>query len=87
MNTLHGKKGDTVIVLSGNEKGKTGKVIEVFPKTGVVVVEGVGIHKKHQKPRRDGERGQIIEKQHAIRVSKVMTVELHKERAAKRKKK
>ena len=87
MNTLHVKKGDTVVVLSGNEKGKTGKVLEAFPSTGTVVVEGVGMHKKHAKPRREGQRGQIIDKQHAIRASKVMTVEMQKERASKRKKK
>ena len=85
MNTLHVKKGDTVVVRSGNEKGKTGKVVRVFPKTGMVVIEGVGMRKKHQKPRREGQRGQIIEKQHAINASKVMNVEVQKERKAKRK--
>jgi len=68
---LHVKKGDTVVVLSGNEKGKTGKVTQAFPKLGMVVVEGVGMHSKHQKPRKSGQQGQIIQKQHAIRVSKV----------------
>ncbi len=71
MNTLHIKKGDTVVVLSGNDKGKTGKVTRVFPKTGMVVVEGVAIRSKHQKPRKSGQRGQIVEKQHAIQASKV----------------
>jgi large subunit ribosomal protein L24 len=85
MNTLHVKKGDTVVVLSGNEKGKTGKVLSVSPKTGMVVVEGVGMHKKHQRPRREGQQGQIVEKQHAIRASKVMNVEEQKARKAKRK--
>ncbi len=71
MNTLHVKKGDTVVVLSGNDKGKTGKVTQVFPKTGKVVVEGVGMRKKHQKPRREGQKGQIIDKQHPIAASNV----------------
>jgi large subunit ribosomal protein L24 len=71
MNTLHIKKGDTVKVLSGNEKGKTGKVTAVFPKTGMVLVEGVGMRKKHAKPRREGQKGQIIDKQHPIAASKV----------------
>jgi large subunit ribosomal protein L24 len=71
MNTLHVKKGDTVIVLSGNDKGKTGKVTEVYPKLNKVLVEGVGMHTKHQKPRKSGQKGQIIDKQHPIAVSKV----------------
>lgn len=71
MNTLHVKKGDNVIVLSGNDKGKTGKVLEVFPKLGKVVVEGVAMRTKHQKPRKAGQAGQIIQKQHPIAASKV----------------
>jgi large subunit ribosomal protein L24 len=71
MNTLHVKKGDTVTVLAGNDKGKTGKVVAVFPKLGKVIVEGVGMRTKHQKPRRAGQAGQIIEKQSPIAVSKV----------------
>ncbi len=86
MNTLHVKKGDTVVVLAGNEKGKTGKVIEVFPKTGLVIVEGVGMHKKHQKPRQNGQKGQIIDKQHPIAASKVANVETKKEKEAAKKK-
>jgi len=84
MKTLHVKKGDTVVILSGNEKGKTGKVTEVFPKTGLVIVEGVGMHKKHQKPRRDGQKGQIVDKQHPIAASKVMSTTVQKERAKKK---
>lgn len=71
MNTLHIKKGDTVVVLSGNDKGKTGKVVRVYPKLGLVAVEGVGMHTKHQKPRREGQAGQIVQKQHPIAASKV----------------
>ncbi len=85
MNTLHIKKGDTVVILSGVEKGKTGKIVESFPKTGMVLVEGIGMSKKHQKPRRDGQKGQIIEKHHPIQASKVMSVAVQKERAKKRK--
>ncbi len=72
MNTLHIKTGDTVRILSGNEKGKTGKVLESFPKAGLVLVEGVGMHTKHQKPRREGQKGQIIQKHLPIRASKVI---------------
>jgi large subunit ribosomal protein L24 len=71
MNTLHVKKGDNVVILSGNEKGKSGKVVKVFPKTNQVLVEGIGMRKKHQKARRDGAKGQIIDKHFPIAASKV----------------
>lgn len=71
MNTLHVKKGDTVTVISGNEKGKSGKITRVMPKLGLVVVEGVAMRTKHQKPRKAGQQGQILKKQHAIHASKV----------------
>jgi large subunit ribosomal protein L24 len=71
MNTLHIKKGDNVTILSGVEKGKSGKVVKVFPKTGQVLVEGIGMRKKHQKARREGQKGQIIDKHFPIAASKV----------------
>ena len=71
MNTLHVKKGDTVTILSGVDKGRSGKVTRVFPKTGLVLVEGVGKRIKHQKPRRAGQAGQIVEKFHPLHASKV----------------
>ncbi len=85
MNTLHIKKGDTVVILSGIEKGKTGKVMEAYPKLGLVLVEGVGMKKKHQRSRRERQKGQIIDKHMPIRASKVMNVTVQKERAKKRK--
>lgn len=72
---LHVKKGDKVLVIAGDEKGKTGTILEAIPELGRVVVEGVAIHKKHQKPRREGQRGQIIDKQHSIVVSNVRLIE------------
>ena len=54
MNTLHVKKGDTVVVLSGKQKGKSGKIISVNPKKGQVVIEGVNMLTTHVKPRRQG---------------------------------
>jgi large subunit ribosomal protein L24 len=84
MNTLHVKKGDTVVVLSGVEKGKTGKVMEAYPKRGLVLVEGVGMRKKHQRARRERQQGQIIDKHMPIRASKVMNVTVQKERTKKR---
>lgn len=86
MNTLHVKKGDTVVLLSGNDKGKTGKVLDVFPKEERVLVEGVGTKVKHQRPRKAGQQGQIIEKQHPVHASKVMEVGKHKEKQSKKKK-
>lgn len=71
MNTLHVKKGDSVTVIAGNDRGKSGKVTKVFPKLGMVLVEGVGMHKKHAKPRREGQKGQIIDKQFPINASNV----------------
>jgi large subunit ribosomal protein L24 len=54
------KKGDTVIIISGKDRGKTGKVLRAFPKEGRIIVEGVNLRKKHVRPRRAGEKGQII---------------------------
>ena len=60
------KKGDTVQVLSGNDKGKKGEVLEVMPKDSKVVVKGVNVRKKHIKPRRQGEEGGIISVECAV---------------------
>ena len=60
MNSLHVKKGDTVVILSGNDKGKKGKVLEVSPSEGKIIVEGCNIVTKHVKPRRMGEPGGLI---------------------------
>ena len=68
------KKGDTVQVLSGNDKGKTGEVLEVIPKTEKIIVKGVNIRKKHIKPRKQGEEGGIIPSEHSIHSSKVAVV-------------
>ena len=67
----HIKKGDTVTVLSGAEKGKKGKVVRMIPKKGTAVVEGVNMKKKHQKPRQQGKKGQVIEIGMSIRISKL----------------
>ena len=67
------KVKDTVVVTVGN-KGKQGKVIRAFPKEGKIIVEGVAMVKRHQKPRAQGMPGGIIEKESAIPVSNVMLV-------------
>ena len=68
------KKGDTVQVLSGNDKGKTGEVLEVMPKTGKIIVKGVNIRKKHVKPRKQGDEGGIIPVECSIFSAKVNLV-------------
>ena len=68
------KKGDNVSVLSGNDKGKTGEVLEVLPKADKIVVKGVNVRKKHVKPRKAGEEGGIISVECAIPTSKVNVV-------------
>ena len=68
------KKGDTVQVLSGNDKGKTGEVLEINAKASKVVVKGANIRKKHVKPRKQGEEGGIISVEVAIPSSKVNVV-------------
>ena len=74
MNNLNVKTGDTVVVISGTDKGKTGNVQKAFPKTGKIVVSGVKMVKRHQKPRGAGMPGGIIEKEAAIPACKVMLV-------------
>ena len=68
------KKNDTVLVLSGKDKGKKGKVLSVDPESRKVIVEGVNVASRHQKPRKQGEEGGIIKKETPIYASKVMTV-------------
>ena len=68
------KKDDLVIVLSGKDKGKKGKVLSADPKNGKVIVEGVNVFKHHIKPRKQGEEGGIIKMETPIYASKVMRV-------------
>ena len=68
------KKGDNVQVLSGNDKGKTGEVLEVIPKDNKVIVKGVNVRKKHVKPRKQGEEGGIIPVECSIPADKVNVV-------------
>lgn len=71
---MHVKKGDTVKILSGDDRGKTATVARVLPKQGKVVVEGMNMVKKHERSRREGGKGQIIDlamPMHASKVAKV----------------
>lgn len=74
MSKVHVKTGDTVQVISGKDRGKTGKVLAVSPKEGKVIVEGINIVKKHMKPRQQGQLGEILEVEGAMYASKVMLV-------------
>ncbi|HHU06288.1 MAG TPA: 50S ribosomal protein L24 [Clostridiales bacterium] len=71
---MHVKKDDLVVVLSGKDKGKKGKVLAAFPNDGKLIVEGVNVASRHQKPRKQGEEGGIIKKETPIYASKVMRV-------------
>ena len=68
---MHVKKDDKVIVLTGKDKGKTGSVVKSFPKENKIIVSGVNVLKVHQKARKSGEKGQIIDKTMPIHVSNV----------------
>ena len=74
MEKLHIKKDDTVVVISGDDKGTRGKVIAASPEEGKVIVEGVHTVAKHTKARRQGETSQIIKTEGAIYASKVQLV-------------
>ena len=68
------KKDDKVVVISGKDKGKEGKVLSANPKAGKVIVEGVSVASKHSKPRKQGEKGGIIKVETPIYACKVMVV-------------
>ena len=71
---IHVKKGETVMVVSGKDKNKKGKVLVVMPKTGKVIVEGINIATKHTKARKQGDVGGIVKQEAPIYASKVMYV-------------
>lgn len=68
------KRGDKVIMLSGKDRGKDGKILFVFPKTSRVVVEGLNLIKRHQRARREGQKGQVISKERAVAVAAVQLI-------------
>ena len=71
MSKVHVRRDDTVIVISGDDKGVIGKVVAVSPDEGKVIVQGANMVSKHQKPRRQGETGGIIKVEGAMYASKV----------------
>jgi len=71
---MHVRRDDRVVVLSGRDKGKEGKVHSVDPKSGKIIVEGVSVAHRHKKPKKQGEEGGIIKMETPIYASKVMRV-------------
>lgn len=71
---MHIRSKDQVVVISGDDKGKKGKILTAYPRIGKVVVEGVAVVTKHQKPRRQGQPGGIIHKESPIDASNVMLI-------------
>jgi large subunit ribosomal protein L24 len=74
MNKLHVKKGDEVVVINGKDRGTRGKVMEVSPSEGKVIVEGVNVVTKHVKPRRMGEPGGLVKAESALYACKVQVI-------------
>ena len=82
MNKMSIRKDDLVVVLSGKDKGKQGKVLEVMPKSGKVVVEKINVVSRHTKPRKQGEQGGILKKEAPIYACKVQRCWLTARRSA-----
>ncbi len=68
------KKGDTVLIIAGKDKGKKGKVLDVFPRQKKIVVEGANLIKKHRRPKNEKEKGQIVEITKPFDISNVKLV-------------
>jgi len=69
------KKNDKVVVIAGNDRGKTGKVLKIFPKNNRIIIEGINIRKKHTKPSQKNPQGGILEIEAPINVSNVMMLD------------
>ena len=78
-NKRHVKKGDLVYVISGEDRGESGKIIDVFPKTERVVVEGLNMIKKHVRKNQDQPQGEIVEREGTIHWSNVMSSKRYKD--------
>ena len=72
---MHVKKGDTVLVISGNDKGRTGEVKQVMPRENRVVVEGVNLRWKHRRPSQQNPKGERVQRETPIHASNVKRVE------------
>lgn len=79
------KKNDNVIVITGKDKGKSGKVLKAIPKTDQLIVDGINLAKKHQKSRSQGKGGEVVDKAMPIHVSNVKKVDGDKKPASNKK--
>jgi large subunit ribosomal protein L24 len=77
------KKGDNIIIITGKDKGKKGKIVRVLPAFNKVVVEGLNILKKHQRPRKTGEKGQILKIAMPIHASNVQILDPKTEKGSR----
>ena len=77
------KKGDTVQVIAGKEKGKTGEVLRTFPYENRVVVQGINIRTRHVKPTQEGETGRIVSEEASLHISNVMLYSTTKQVASR----
>ncbi len=68
------KNKDTVLIIHGNDRGRSGKVIRSFPKEGRILVQGINLQKKHRRPKKEGEKGQIVEMPGFVQVNNVKLV-------------
>lgn len=84
MKSFHVKKNDEVVVLSGSNKGKRGRVISVLAKQERVIVEGVAMIKRHTRKNQQNPNGAILEREGSVHISNVMTAASFDARAAKR---
>lgn len=69
------RKNDNVTVISGNDRGKTGKVLKVFPKENRLIIEGINLRKRHTKPNQKNPQGGILEKEAPVNSSNVMVID------------
>lgn len=69
------KKNDMVMIIAGNDRGKTGKILKVFPKSNKVIIESINMRKKHTKPTQKNPQGGILEKEAPINASNVMMLD------------
>jgi large subunit ribosomal protein L24 len=68
------KKGDSVLIIAGKDKGKTGKILKALPRDEKILIEGINLKKKHVRPKREGEKGQIISLPAVIDVSNIKII-------------
>ncbi|MDP3883158.1 MAG: 50S ribosomal protein L24 [Candidatus Staskawiczbacteria bacterium] len=68
------KKGDNVLIIAGKDKGRTGKIIKSLPRELKVLVEGINLKKKHVRPKREGEKGQVVEIPGALTIANIKLI-------------